>query len=94
MDEIIALEKEVHALLQKHEMLKKDFSDLQEELDETNKEKEKLKLKNKELDEKLKDVAFQGSSLFSSDSLDIEDKEELKKKIGELISKLDYHLRS
>jgi len=94
MDEIIALEKEVHIFLQKHEVLKKESSDLQKELEENYKENELLKLKNKELDEKLKDVAFQGTSLFNSDSLDTENKEEIKQKISELISKLDYHLRS
>jgi predicted nucleic acid-binding Zn-ribbon protein len=94
MDEIVALEKEVHIFLQKHEMLKKEYSDLEKKFEEKTKENELLKLKNKELDEKLKDVAFQGTNLFNSDSLDTENKEEIKQKISELISKLDYHLRS
>jgi chromosome segregation ATPase len=94
MDEIISLEKEVHSFLQKHEFMKKEKEELDDELLKVQKENEILKLKNKELEEKLRELAFQGTSLFGSDSLNLEDKEQLKSRINELITKLDYHLRS
>ena len=94
MDEITSLEKEVHSFLQKHEFLKKGKGDLEDELIKAQKENELLKLKNKELEEKLRELAFQGTNLFDSDSLNLEDKEQLKSRINELITKLDYHLRS
>ena len=73
---------------------KRGKDDLEDELIKAQKENELLKLKNKELEEKLRELAFQGTNLFDSDSLNLEDKEQLKSRINELITKLDYHLRS
>ena len=72
----------------------KEKEELDDELLKVQKENEILKLKNKELEEKLRELAFQGTNLFGSDSLNLEDKEQLKSRINELITKLDYHLRS
>lgn len=94
MDEINSLEKMVHSYVQQAEEIGSRNEELQDEIDTVKKENELLKFKIKELEEKVGEIAMHGNTLFEGSSANQEEREKLKNKINELISKLEYHLRS
>lgn len=86
IDEFSGLEKSVYLLLQR-------TIDYKEELDKVKEENLKLQKENEVLRETL--TQFETSRDKSAKTKIIaEDKENLKNQINELISKIDFHLKS
>lgn len=92
-DELNSLEKQIYSYLQKSEELEEENEVLLNKVKNLDKENEVLKLKLEEVDTKLSNFQ-ENMSLNNNDIISTEDKEELKSKISDLISKIDYHLRS
>jgi predicted nucleic acid-binding Zn-ribbon protein len=93
MDELSSLEKLVGLFVQKCD----DLFDKNIELNNTvlrlEQENQALKNKIKEIEDHFSNAPEQ-EDIFDSSSLGPEERKEIKNKIGELISKLDNHLRS
>ncbi len=86
IEEFSSLEKSVYALLQKN-------IDYKDELEKLKEENLKLQKENEVLRETLSQ--FEGKRINSaSTKIKAEDKENLKNQIDELISKIDFHLKS
>ncbi len=94
MEELNDLEKQVYVLAQNVEDIKSENQDLQEEVNQISKEREVLKLELEETQAQLKNFKSDGLNGLDSNLIDSEEREKLKNKIGDLISKIDYHLRS
>ncbi|OGU34055.1 MAG: hypothetical protein A2068_01950 [Ignavibacteria bacterium GWB2_35_6b] len=92
-DELNALEKQIYVFLQKNEELQHENKELLSRLRNIDKENEVLKLKLEEIEIKLNHFEESESPKYG-DTLHSEEKEDLKNKISDLISKIDYHLRS
>ncbi len=95
LDEMNSLEKQVYFLVQKgNELLAKNNA-LEKKTKLLEKENEVLRLKIEEIEKKLTgNVANFDSDLFNTFNAPFDDKENLKKKINELISKIDRQLSS
>lgn len=94
MDELNSLEKNLYSFVQKSSELTEKNARLDKKIQKLEKENEVLKLKIEEIESKLNNSLFEDSEIFNNDTLNLEDRENLKNKISELISKIDYHLRS
>lgn len=94
MEELTSLEKQVYVFVQKNYELSDKNLRLEKKLQQFESENEVLKLRIEELESKLNDSSFEENNLFQTDSITVEDREVLRGKISELISKIDYHLRS
>lgn len=92
-DELTALEKQIYVFLQKNEELYQENKELSNRLKNIDKENEVLKLKLQEIETKLNHFEESGSQNYG-DAFNPEEREDLKNKISDLISKIDYHLRS
>ena len=92
-DELTALEKQIYVFLQKNEELQLENRELFNRIKNIDKENEVLKLKLQEMETKLNYFEENGSR-NQGDAFNPEEKEDLKNKISDLISKIDYHLRS
>lgn len=93
-DELSALEKQVYLLKRKHDELKKYKEDNKQRIAELEKENKLLKLKVEELEEKLKSGNFVDGRYLEDLFSGFEEKEKFKKRIDELIQKVDDHLSS
>ncbi|MCX6149043.1 MAG: hypothetical protein NTX22_00800 [Ignavibacteriales bacterium] len=80
LDELTSLERQVISLTQKNKELSYDNS--------------RLSVKINELEEQIRSLYKENDILVNSNSLNLKEREELKQKINELVSKIDYHLRS
>lgn len=94
MEELNDLEKQVYVLVQNVDELKNENQDLQEEVNQIAKEREVLKLELEETQAQLSNINSEGLNGLDANLFGTEEKEKLKNKIGDLISKIDYHLRS
>lgn len=94
MEELNDLEKQVYVLVQDVEELKNENQGLQEEVDQISKEREVLKLELEETQAQLSNINSEGLNGLDGKLFDPDEREKLKNKIGDLISKIDYHLRS
>ena len=94
MDELNSLEKKLYSFVQKSFELNEKNTRLEKKIHQLEKENEVLKLKIEEIEAKLNNSFLEDPEIFNNDSLNLEDREHLKNKISELISKIDYHLRS
>ncbi|MFC2136093.1 hypothetical protein ACFLTH_15870 [Bacteroidota bacterium] len=94
MDELNSLEKNLYSFVQKSFELNEKNTRLDKKINQLEKENEVLKLKIDEIESKLNNSLFEDSEILNNNSLNLEDREYLKNKISELISKIDYHLRS
>ena len=96
MNELISLEKQVYIFVQQTSELYEANEQYEKKIAKLNKENEVLKLKIEELENKLAKQAAKNksNSQHSDGALSDIDKEELKTKFSDLISKIDYHLRS
>ena len=92
-DELTALEKQIYVFLQKNEELINENKNLSNRLRNIDKENEVLKLKLQEIEAKLNHLEDNGSRK-NGDMFNKDDKDDLKNQISDLISKIDYHLRS
>ena len=93
MDELTSLEKQMYFFVQQTNELTEANKSLQNKVTQLEKENEILKLKLEDIEDKVKTGA-NGSDLFDKDLLNSEEREKLKNRISDLISRLDYHLRS
>ena len=94
MDELNSLEKQLYSFVQKSFELNEKNTRLEKKVNQLEKENEVLRLKIEEIESKLNNSLFSDAEIFANDSLHLEDREFLKSKISELISKIDFHLRS
>jgi len=86
LEELAFLENQVYALLQKGEELTARNKELEKEVKQLQNENEVLKLKLEEcgeIESRLKNSVLTDS-----------EREALKKKIDELLKRIDYHMRS
>lgn len=93
MEELNSLEKRIYSFVQKHNDIVNENSELKTTVNKLEKENEVLNLKLEELEQKIKSITEED---FDSEFLNLspEEKNILKNKIGDLISRIDYHLRS
>lgn len=94
MDELLSLEKQIYTVVQKSDELVDENNDLREEIENLQVENGALKNKLREIETSLTNQISDKKDLFSENSININEKEEIKEKIQNLISRLDYHLRS
>lgn len=92
MEELASLEKKIYTFIQRDVELSEENKRLVKRAQQLETENEILNLKLKEVEEKV--VNIQDTEIVSNDSLNSEEKERIKTKIDDLISKIDYHLRS
>jgi chromosome segregation ATPase len=94
LEELNALEKQFSAQSKKI----RDLLARIETLERTNREfvfeNSGLKSKVIELESKLEDLKRENNNLRNGGALNRKDREDLKAQINELISKIDFHLRS
>ncbi len=93
MEELNSLEKRIYAFVQKHNEIVNENSELKATIKKLEKENEVLNLKLEELEEKITKISNGDFDLQFAD-MSPEEKQNLKNKIGDLISRIDYHLRS
>lgn len=93
MDELTSLEKQIYSYIQKDFELSDQNKELKKQVVQLEKENEVLKLQLKELEEKISQESDNEGNA-SNDSINPEEKEILKSKIDDLITKIDFHLRS
>jgi hypothetical protein len=93
MDELLSLEKHIGLFAQKADEILEVNNELKEHIFRLEQENQALRNKIHEIDLQLSKPSKE-EDLFGNTSLTLEDKEVVKNKISELISKLDYHLRS
>jgi len=93
IDELNALEKQVHYFIQSRRELEEANFALKEKYNKIENENLVLTEKLKDLEKRLSDPLVKGVRELK-DSVKAEGKEDLKNKIDELIEIIDYHLRS
>ena len=93
MDELLSLEKQIYTIIQKSDELVDENNDLREEIENLQAENGALKNKLREIETSLTNHMNESGDLFS-DNISKNEKQEIKEKIENLISRLDYHLRS
>ena len=95
MKEIESLEKEVQGYVVGAEKVEGEKSILQQKVDSFSKENDVLVLKIKELERKLNTVEEKvANTNVTKTNLDGSERENLKVQIDDLISRIDYHIRS
>lgn len=94
LDELNALEKQIYYFIQKGSELLEANKALNNRINSLETENEILKKKISEIELKVNKTLFNEGNLFGSETIKLEEREALKNKIGELIAKIDYHLRS
>lgn len=94
MDELNALEKQVYVTVQRRDELVEENKVLLEKIEDLEKENEVFKLKYEEIQSKFSKISTEGLDFSNEDFIDPEEREKIKNKISDLISKIDYHLRS
>ncbi|MBN2570700.1 MAG: hypothetical protein JXA68_01115 [Ignavibacteriales bacterium] len=92
--ELNELEKQLHAFIQKNEKLEEANSVIAKEFSRIEEENVILKAKIKELERKLAELHYNLKEKNSSEFINIEDKQNFKRKIDDLIERIDYHLGS
>lgn len=92
LNELGSLEKQVDEFVHKFKNLKEKNQELNAQINHLKNENEILRLRNEELEDKLKDLMDEGSDIFHS--LSKEERINFKKVIDGLIANIDYHLRS
>jgi flagellar biosynthesis chaperone FliJ len=93
MDEIVALEKMVQKFVIDNVEVVEQKSTLEFKLDNLEKENEILVLKIKELEKKINKVE-ENTSAEGKTNLDLNERQNLKNQIDDLINRIDYHIRS
>lgn len=94
MDELSSLEKQVYKFLQKTNDVNEENKTLQKRIKQLEKENEVLKLKVDDVEAKLNNAFVDLESSQIGNLFNDDEKLELKNKINDLITKIDFHLRS
>jgi uncharacterized protein YaaN involved in tellurite resistance len=93
MDEIVSLEKMVQKFVSDNIAIEEEKLSLQNKVKSLQKENEVLVLKIKELEKKINQTE-EIKSVSSKTNLDLSERENLKNQIDDLITRIDYHIRS
>ncbi|MBN1299634.1 MAG: hypothetical protein JW995_00315 [Melioribacteraceae bacterium] len=93
MDELLSLEKQIGVFAQRCDELVEQNNYYKDQIFNMEQENQALKNKIKEIEIQLSKQS-NNEDLFGGNSLTAEDREQLKEKVGELINKIDHHLRS
>ena len=94
MDELSSLEKQVYKFLQKTSDVNEENKALQKRIKQLEKENEVLKLKVDDVEAKLNNAFVDLENSHIGNLFNEDEKLELKNKITDLITKIDFHLRS
>lgn len=94
MDELSSFEKQVYKHLQKSSDITEENKNLHKKLKQLEKENEVLKLKVDDIETKLNNAFIDTESSKINELFDEDEREKIKRRINELISKIDIHLRS
>jgi predicted nucleic acid-binding Zn-ribbon protein len=94
MNELLSLEKLIGVFAQKGDDEKEANTELRQTITRLEQENQALKNKIKEIEKQISQSSNEDEGLFGNNSISSEDREEVKSKISDLISKLDNHLRS
>jgi septal ring factor EnvC (AmiA/AmiB activator) len=93
MDEIVSLEKMIQKFVAQKEEIEDEKLNLQKKLNNLEKENEILIQKIKGLEKQLNNPEENIKDSTKS-KLDLSERENLKNQIDDLISRIDYHIRS
>lgn len=93
MDEIVSLEKMVQKFVIDNVEVVEKKSTLETKVENLEKENEVLVLKIKELERKINAVE-DNSSVADTPNLDLNERQNLKNQIDDLICRIDYHIKS
>ena len=93
MDEIVALEKMVQKFVSDNLTIEEEKLVLEKKVSSLQKENEVLVLKIKELEKKIIKTE-EVNSVSGKTNLDLSERENLKNQIDDLITRIDYHIRS
>jgi predicted nucleic acid-binding Zn-ribbon protein len=94
IDELNTLEKQIYYFIQKGSELFDSNEALNNRITLLERENDLLKKKVNEIETKISKTLLKEDNIFGNGSLNSEEKDALKIKLGELIAKIDYHLRS
>jgi hypothetical protein len=94
IDELNTLEKQIYYFIQKGSEIFDANEALNNRITLLERENDLLKKKVNEIETKISKTIFKEDNIFRNGSLNSEEKDALKIKLGELIAKIDYHLRS
>jgi len=94
IDELNTLEKQIYYFIQKGTEILESNQALNNRITLLERENDALKKKISEIESKVSKSFVNSENLFGNESFNLEEKEALKNKIGELIARIDYHLRS
>lgn len=93
MDEIVSLEKMVQKFVSDNLTIEEEKVVLEKKVSSLQKENEVLVLKIKELEKKIIKTE-EVTSVSGKTNLDLSERENLKNQIDDLITRIDYHIRS
>lgn len=93
MNEIVSLEKMIQKFVSEKLELEEENSSLENQVSNLEKENDVLVSKIKDLEKKLNSVA-ENSAVKGKTKLDLSERENLKNQIDDLITRIDYHIRS
>lgn len=94
MDELSSLEKMIYRFIQKFQEAEEAKSDLENQISRLEKENEVLKLKIEEIENKISQSINFEKKYAEGNKINFTDADAIKSKINELITRIDYHLRS
>ena len=94
MDEIVSLEKMVQKFVAENDELEAAKTSLDEKVSKLKEENEILVSKIKELEMKVNQSDEKSAMVNPNSKLDLTERENLKSQIDDLISRIDYHIRS
>ncbi len=94
MDEIVSLEKMVQKFVSENEKLEVEKSSLDKDIAKLTKENEILISKINDLEKQINQAEVNAEMVNSKAKLDLAEREKLKDQIDDLISRIDYHIRS
>lgn len=94
MDELSSLEKQIYKFVHRSNEQIEENKALQKKIKQLENENEVLKLKVDDIESKLHNLYIDSENSQFNNLFDEGEREKLKEKINDLISKIDFHLRS
>ena len=94
LDELFSLEKHIYMFVERADEMAEEKLALEKTIKNLKDENEILKLKLEQLEKEASSKSFNDDLFGNTEFSDTDEKEAIKTKIAELISKIDNHLRS
>lgn len=94
MDELSSLEKQIYKFVQRSNELTEQNKSLLKKIKQLENENEVLKLKVEDMESKLNNTYIDSENSQFNKIFDEGEKERIKEKINDLLTKIDFHLRS